>query len=125
MNSFKTNFPVLTMLFALIGTEAQLLSAGNESWLQKLESEGALIPQLIPFMAQSGSLSAEIAKVKASPADIEAGVETLVTDFAFSSDKAKSIVESAFTFGEGLVAQIAPISALIKSGEALIAAIKA
>lgn len=127
MEQFKNNYPVLAIVFGIVGAEAKILANGNESFLQKLGDSAALSPQLLPLLGQATELKTELAKIKdgANAGDIVGGLELLVTDFGFSSEKAQQIQIDAFEFAEAVVTQIAPIETLINSAKKLIASIKA
>lgn len=118
MESFKSKYPAFVSLLALVSALAQDLSAQGESMVQKLEGSISLVPQALAFIPQASLLSAEVDALKASPADLEGGVELLITDLSFSSEKAKGIVSAAFPLAESLVS-------LVPQAQALVAAIKA
>jgi hypothetical protein len=115
MESFKSKYPALTALLAIIGGSLAKLAAGGEGWLQKIESEAALAPQVLSFVTsgQAAALSSELGLVKQLVPDMEAGIELLVTDFALSSDKAKLLLPKAFAVAEWAVAGVAPIKDLV------------
>jgi hypothetical protein len=113
MNSFKTTYPVFTALLSLISAFALDLVTENETLIQKLENSITIVPQVLGFLPIAGGLAAELAKLKASPADIEAAAETLVTDIAFSSVKAKAIIAAAFPLAESVVALVPQVGAIV------------
>jgi hypothetical protein len=113
MNSFKTSYPALSALFTLIASAATQLAVQGQTLVQKIEGEFTLLPQVLTFIPQASNISAEIAAVKGSPAEIEAGIELLVTDFAFTSDKAKSVIAKSFAVGEWIIQGIEPVKELI------------
>lgn len=115
MNSFKSTYPALAGLILLVADATKQLFVGGETLLQKIEGEAAVIPDLISFAPQAGNLSAEIAKLKSVPADLEAAVEMLITDLAFSSDKAKAIINAAFPVAESVVAIIPQAKVLVEA----------
>lgn len=117
MNSFKTKYPAFAALLGLVSAFALDLVTENETLVQKLENSISLVPQVLAFLPQAGNLGQEVSLLKSNVADIEAAAETLVTDLAFSSVKAKAIVAAAFPFAEGIVA-------LVPQGQALYTAIK-
>lgn len=112
MNSFKTTYPAIAALLALIGTAVQNVAVQGETFLQKAEAELTLAPAILTFYPQAALLGPELALIKESPGDIEGGIELLVTDFAFSSPKAAAIIPQAFAVGEWIVAGVGPIKAL-------------
>jgi hypothetical protein len=118
METFAQKYPAFAALFGLVATIAQDAAAPGETALQKLEGAVNLVGPVISFLPQASLLSAELAALKESPSDIESAAEALVTDLAFSSEKAKSIIAAAFPLAEAVVA-------LIPQAEALVAAIKA
>ena len=118
MESFKAKYPGFVALLSIAAVFAQDMAAPGETALQKLEGTVNLIKPVVAFVPQASLLGPELEALKAAPADIEGGVELLITDLAFSSDKAKAIIAAAFPLAESLVA-LAPQSV------ALIAAIKA
>ena len=117
MNSFKSKFPAITALLLISAAFAQDFAAQGETVLQKLEGSVAIVPQVLAFVPQASQLGAEASALKASPTDIEAGVEVLVTDLAFSSTKAQAIIAAVFPLAESL-------AGLVPQAQALVAAIK-
>jgi len=115
MDSFKSKYPAFTALLALAAALAQDVAAQGETVLQKLEGSIALVPQALAFMPMASGLGAEVAALKAAPTDIEAGVEVLITDLAFSSDKAKAIIAAAFPLAESLVGLVPQVESLVKA----------
>jgi hypothetical protein len=113
MNSFAQKYPAFAALLQLAATIAQDAAVQGESLVSKLESLANVAGPMIAFIPQASALSAELAQLKASPADIESAAEALVDDLDFSSDKAKAIIAAAFPVAESLVALIAPVQALI------------
>lgn len=118
MNAFQSKYPTFTALLALIGAGAANMAAGGKTFIQKLESEASLLPQLMTFYPQASNLSAEITTLKSSPADIVGALEVLVTDLSFSSDRAKAIIPKAFAVAEWLAQGITPIEELVASVKA-------
>lgn len=114
MTSFKQKYPAFAALLALAAAVAQDFAAPGLSLLQKLSGLAAIIPQVVGFLPLVGSIGSEIVAIKAAGVvDIEAAAELLVTDLAFSSDKAKAIVASAFPVAEQLAGLFAPVQSLI------------
>lgn len=120
MDSFKSKYPAFTALLALVGGALSKLAAPSVGILQKLESEVVLAPQVLQFVAsgQAGALGSELAVLKDSAPDMEVGVEVLISDFAFSSDKAKALLPKVFAVGEWAVAGVSPIKELVVALEA-------
>ncbi|MDR3608532.1 MAG: hypothetical protein P4M08_14305 [Oligoflexia bacterium] len=116
---FASKYPAFTALFALVGGAASILAVQSETLIQKVEGEAAELPGLLAFLPQAGSLGAEVTALKASPTDMEAAAEMLISDFKFSSSKAQSVIAAAFPLAESLVGTTLP------QVKALIAAIQA
>jgi hypothetical protein len=114
---FPTNYPSFAALLVLSATLGKDFAVQNETFVQKLEGAVNIVSPIITFLPQASSLGAELEKLKASAPDMEAAGEFLVTQLAFSSDKAQGIIKAAFPLAEGLVA-------LIPQTQALLAAIK-
>jgi hypothetical protein len=115
MNSFKSKYPAFAALFALIGSVGQDLGASGESTGQKLSGLLALLPQGLAFEAYASQVGTEYAAIKASSdeaAEIEGGVELLVTDFAFSAPQAQAKINECFALAEWLVSGIPVIEAV-------------
>lgn len=112
MDSFKSKYPAVVALFVLVAAFAKDLAVAGESVLQKVEGELALAPQILQFYPQASQLGPELTLIKESPTDIEAGIEVLVTDLAFSSEKAQAIITQSFAVGEWIVAGVAPLEGL-------------
>lgn len=117
MTAFQTKYPAFASLLMVFATFAQDFAAQGETLAQKFEGAVNVVTPVITFLPQSGNLGAELVALKASPSDMEAAGEALVTDLAFSSTKAKAIIAAAFPFAEAAVG-------LIPQGEALVAAFK-
>lgn len=115
MEDFKSKYPTFTLLFSLIALEAQNFSKPDQNLMQKIASEITILPQFLSFIPQASKLGAEAAVLKASPADMEAGAEILVSDLAFSSDKAKEIIAAAFPVAEDLIGLISKVETLAKA----------
>lgn len=118
MGGFKTKYPVTTLLLALVGALVDDAAAAGQSVIQKLEDSISLVPQMLALAGQAGSLSGELSALKQSPVDIEAGAEVLIEDLDFSSAKAQSVMAALFPVGEGIVALVAPMQALVVALEA-------
>lgn len=118
MNSFNSKYPSVAALILIFANLAKDVSAQGETILQKLEASFGLLPQVISFIPQAGNLNSEITALKASPEDMVIGIEMLVNDLGFTSEKAKLIIESAFPLAEKIVSSL-------PDAKNLIAAIKA
>lgn len=110
---FKSKYPAMSALLALAAAVAQDFAASGLSLVQKLYGLAALVPQALTFVGMVGQIAGEVASLKASPVDIEAGAEVLVVDLALSSDKAKSIVAAAFPVAEKIAELVSPVQSLI------------
>ena len=106
MNTFGTKYPALASLILLVANLSKDFAQPNETDLQKIEGSFGLIPQILSFIPQSASLGTEIGAIKSSPEDMIAGVEMLVTDLSFTSEKATLIINAAFPLGEQIIALI-------------------
>lgn len=113
MESFAQKYPAFAALLQLVATIGQDMAVQGESLTAKLESLVNVAGPLVAFLPQASALGAEIAALKASPTDIEAAGEALVSDLAFSSAKAKAIIAAAFPVAESLAALVAPVQALV------------
>lgn len=120
MESFKSKYPAFTALLVIVGGALAKAVAPAEGLLQKLSSEMALAPKVLAFAVsgQAAGLGAELALLKESVTDMEAGLEVLVTELALSSDKAKAILPHAFAVGEWAASGVAPIKGLVEAIEA-------
>jgi hypothetical protein len=110
---FAQKYPAFAALLALVGAVAQDAAVQGETVLQKLEASINLVPQALAFFPQVSALSSELAALKASPGDMEAAAEALVSDLAFSSAKAKAIIAAAFPLAESLVGLVPQVQALL------------
>jgi hypothetical protein len=118
MTNFQTKYPAFYALLALMAGVGTGLVAQGETLVQKLEGEAAQLPNLLAFLPQVGSIGPELTALKSSPADIVTAGEVLVTDFAFSSDKAKAIIQASFPLAEslaGLYPQVVTLVAALKA----------
>lgn len=113
MDSFKAKYVAFTALLLLIADIAKGMAVQGETLIQKIEGEAAALPDLMGFLPKAGSLGAELDMLKSSPDDMVVGAELLVTDLAFSSDKAKAIVAAAFPLAEKTVGMIGDVKALV------------
>lgn len=118
MNSFKSKYPAFTALLALLGSIAVKAVKSGESLIQKIEDEATLLPQALAFYPSASALSAELAGIKASPTDMEGGIEVLVTDLSLSSDKAQALMPKVFVLAEKM-------AECVKPAEDVFAALKA
>lgn len=118
MDSFKAKYPAMTALLALMVSVGAKAVKSGESVIQKIEDEATLVPQALAFYPMVGALGAEVAALKASPADAEGGLELMITDMNLTSDKALAIMPKAFVLAEKLADCVQP-------AEELIAAVKA
>ena len=118
MDSFKTKYPALAALIAILASEAKIIEAPGESIAQKGANEIGELPALIAFLPQVGLLGAEIKAIEATPTDLFGAAELIVTDLSFTSEKAQSIIALIFPYAQKL-------AGLIPDTKALIAAIKA
>lgn len=118
MDQFKLKYPAFTALLFLVASLCQDFAAQGQTWLQKLESTYNLFPQIISFIKVAPGIAAEAIALGGSPTDIEAGAELLVTDLAFTSDKAKAIITAAFPLCEKLTGSIGDIQNLIAAFKA-------
>lgn len=110
---FASKYPAFAALLALLPPLLTDFEATGTSFVQKLEGAVVIVPGILAFIPQASQLGAEVAALKASPSDLEAGAELLVTDLAFSSTKAQAIITAAFPLAESLVALAPQISALV------------
>lgn len=113
MSAFTDKYPAFTAMLAIVAEGAQDLAAQNITFVAKLESMANLVSPIIDFIPQASGLGAELTALKASPADIEAAAEQLVTDLAFTSAKAKAIIAAAFPLAESAVGMIPQVEALV------------
>lgn len=104
------------LLIANILKDAASALQPGQSALQKIMGFENLAPALIGFLPQIGALAGEVKQY--SVGDDIAAAEMLVSDLAFSSDKAQKIVAALFPVMEEL-------AALEPKVEALVAAIQA
>lgn len=113
MNSFKSNYPVFSALILLVADFAKNLAVQGESMLAKVEGEVTIVPSILSFIPQASGLGAEVDKLKASPTDCIGGVELLVTDLAFSSERAQAVMSAAFPLADSLVVLVPQVKALV------------
>lgn len=114
---FKQKYPAFTALIHIVALEGKALGNPDDGLIAKVGNSMKIIPEVLLFLPQSKTIGAEAAQLKSSATDIEDGIEMLVVDLEFSSEKAKKIIEAAFPVAD-------KIAALIPETQNLIAAIK-
>lgn len=113
MSDFQTSYPAFFALIGLLAGSAKIAVTTPGGVIQKLEGEVSEIPSFMAFYPLAGSLKSELGNLEKSPADIEAGVEVLVADLAFSSAKAQAIIQSAIPLARTVVTGYEQSQALI------------
>jgi hypothetical protein len=108
-----TKYPALIALVGIFASIAKIAATAGETLAQRGTALIGLFPQIMSFIPQMTLLSGELSTIGATPADEEALAEQFVTDLAFTSDKAKSIITPAFAVAEGIANLVSPIESLI------------
>lgn len=112
MSNFKTKYPAFSALMLLVAALSQDFASGSLSIIQKFTNLVNVIPQVVAFVPLAGMIATELASLKQSPADIEAGAEVLIADLAFSSSRAQSVIAAALPVAEGVAGLVAPFENL-------------
>lgn len=112
MTNFASKYPALAALIGLVSNFGKDMAVQNETVIQKLEGSISLVPSILAFIPQASLLGAEVSALKASPTDLVSGAELLVTDLAFTSEKAQAIITAAFPLAESLAALVPQVGAL-------------
>jgi hypothetical protein len=112
MGSFASKYPAIAALLAIMSSGVQSAEVPNETIVQKLEGSIGMIPQILAFIPQVSAIGSEIAALKSSPSELEAGAELLVSDLAFTSEKAKAIIAAVFPLADSLIALLPQVKAL-------------
>lgn len=111
---FKDKFPASAaaiLFLANVLKDGVAAMAPGESLLAKITGFGNLAPALVTLLPQIGGLGAEVKSFTAG--DDVAAAELLVTDLAFSSEKAQAVVAALFPVLEDLAALEPKIVALV------------
>lgn len=113
MDSFKQKYPAFTALLTLVGDFGKEMGDHNESVLKNLADSVKLFPQLLTFVPLASQVDDEAKLIAQNPEEIVAGVEILVTEFAFSNEKAKAVIAASFEVAEGLAGMVPKIKNLV------------
>jgi hypothetical protein len=112
---FATKYPAIAALIVMLDTAAIDLTAGQNILveLSKLAADEA--GPVVGFISQSSQVGNEFKALAASSTDIESGVEYLITELEFSSEKAKAVIAALFPMGESIAALIPQVMTFISA----------